>query len=106
MFVAVTQCRFGIPAMNAKRSGIKIANWGVRTAHYGEFHQFPSSVGLWLKIAAHTGIEFSPAMRTKARGTAALKPSPVRSAESHGPDPSLPAPLTVLTSCAYFHLIV
>lgn len=34
-------------------------------------------------------------MRTKARGTAALKPSPVRSAESHGHDP-------VSLSCLFF----
>lgn len=40
-------------------------------------------------------MEFSPAMRTKARGTAALKPSPVSPAESHGQAP-------VSLSCLFF----
>lgn len=69
-----------------------------RAERRGEIHWFPSSVGLRLKIAARTGIEFSPAMRTKAGGTAALKPSPVRSAESHGPGPARRSPLLAQSS--------
>lgn len=85
--------------------------------------RFTSFASPWvrLKIAARTGIEFSPAMRTKARGTAALKPSPVRSAESHGHGPVCLSPVSSLrlalclrsllvTSyfyfCSDFHLII
>lgn len=58
--------------------------------------RFTSFTSPWvrLKIATRTGIEFSPVMRTKARGTAALKPSPVRSAESHGHGPVCLSPVS------------
>lgn len=70
--------------------------------------RFTSFTSPWvkLKIAARTGIEFSPAMRTKARGTAALKPSPVRSAESHGHGPVCLSPVSSLRLALCLHSLL